>query len=68
MDRLAGARGLVRVKGLEHIAIFQLGVGDICIERVQALLNGDLYIYPGKWSLDDDGKVSGSSDYLGECL
>jgi hypothetical protein len=63
MDRLAGARGPVWMKGLNHIVIFQLGVGNVCIERVQALLDCDLYIYPGKWGMDDKGKVSSSSDY-----
>lgn len=53
------------MKGLDHIAIFQLGVGDVCIERVQALLEHDLYIYPGKWGTNDKGKVSWSSDYRG---
>ena len=31
----------------DHIAIFQLGIGDVCAQRVQALIENDVYVYPG---------------------
>ena len=37
--------------------MFQLGVGDGCAERVRALMENDLYVYPGQWANDKDGKV-----------
>lgn len=57
MDRLATARGPARQRGLDHIALFQLGVGEVCIQRVQALVANDTYIYPGKWGTDEAGQV-----------
>ena len=36
MDRLASVRGPARMRGLDHIAVFQLGVGETCVDRVQA--------------------------------
>lgn len=32
MDRLAGIRGTVRLRGLDHIAVFQLGIGEVCVQ------------------------------------
>lgn len=58
MDRLAGIRGTVHLRGLDHIAVFQLGIGDACVQRVQALVTDDRYIYPGKWTTDEQGMVS----------
>lgn len=57
MDRLPHARGAVKAKGLDHIALFQLGIGETCAERVHALMSSDRYIYPGRWSLDEKQKV-----------
>jgi hypothetical protein len=37
--------------------MFQLGVGDGCAQRVQALMENDVYVYPGHWANDKDGKV-----------
>jgi hypothetical protein len=34
--------------------LFQLGVGDGCAERVQALMENDVYVYPGQWANKDD--------------
>ncbi|PPQ98038.1 hypothetical protein CVT26_003100 [Gymnopilus dilepis] len=31
---------------------FELGIGDSCTEKVQALLPDDLYIYPGRWETE----------------
>ena len=58
IDRLASIRGPARLRGLDHIAIFQLGVGDLCVNRVQALAANGTYIFPGKWGVDKDGKAS----------
>ena len=38
--------------------MFQLGVGDGCAQHVQALLENDVYVYPGQWANSRDGKVS----------
>ena len=42
---------------LDQITIFQLGVGNGCSQRVHALIENDVYIYPGHWAVDKDGKV-----------
>jgi len=47
----------MRSAASDHIAIFQLGVGDVCAQRVQALIENDVYVYPGHWATDKDGKV-----------
>jgi hypothetical protein len=38
--------------------MFQLGIGDGCAQRVQALIENDVYVYPGQWANTNDGKVS----------
>ena len=43
---------------LTQIALFQLGVGDGCAQHVHALLENDVYVYPGQWVNDKDGEVS----------
>ena len=40
-----------------HITIFQLSVGDECAQRVQALIENDMYVYPRHWATDKDRKV-----------
>lgn len=57
MDRLPHARSAVKARGMDHIALFQLGIGALCAERVHALMDNDCYIYPGRWSVDDTVKV-----------
>jgi hypothetical protein len=41
----------------DQIAIFQLGIGDGCSQLVHALIENDVYVYPGHWAADKDGKV-----------
>ena len=41
----------------DHIAIFQLGIGNDCAKCVQALIKNDMYIYPRQWATDKDRKV-----------
>jgi hypothetical protein len=43
--------------------LFQLGVGEECTERVRALIENDVYVYPGQWANDKDGKVDLFSFY-----
>ncbi|KJA15787.1 hypothetical protein HYPSUDRAFT_58624 [Hypholoma sublateritium FD-334 SS-4] len=43
IDRLASIHGPARLRGIDHIAIFQLGVGDLCVERVQVLAASGTY-------------------------
>ena len=47
----------MRSAASDQIAIFQLGIGDGCSQRVQALNENDVYVYPGHWAADKDGKV-----------
>ncbi|KAF8961876.1 hypothetical protein BDZ97DRAFT_1663631, partial [Flammula alnicola] len=68
IDRLSHARSPIRNNALGHIAVFQLGVGDGCATRVDALLACDAFVFPGKWEINGDGKpkwvVDGSKIYL----
>ena len=57
IDRLSHHRGQIRSIASDQIAIFQLGVGDGCSQRVRALIENDIYVYPGHWAVDKDGKV-----------
>jgi hypothetical protein len=41
----------------DQIAIFQLGIGDECSQRVHPLIENDVYVYPGNWAVDKDDKV-----------
>ena len=41
----------------DQIAIFQLGIGDGCSQHVHVLIENDVYVYPGHWAVDKDGKV-----------
>jgi hypothetical protein len=51
----------MRNAAADQIALFQLGIGDGCIQRVQALIENDVYVYPGQWANNKDGKVISSS-------
>ena len=57
IDRLSHHRGNVRSVASDHIALFQLGINNGCKERVKALMENDVYVYPGEWGVTDDGKV-----------
>ena len=57
VDRLSHYRGQLRSAASDQIAIFQLGVGDGCSQRVHALIENDVYVYPGHWAVDKDDKV-----------
>ncbi|KDR72040.1 hypothetical protein GALMADRAFT_74336, partial [Galerina marginata CBS 339.88] len=56
VDRLSHHRGQIQNAASDYIAIFQLGIGDVCAQRVQALVENDVYVYPGQWASDKDGK------------
>jgi len=59
-DRLSHHRGQMRHAASDQIALFQLGIGDDsdeCAQRVHALLENDVYVYPGQWANDKDGRV-----------
>lgn len=53
MDRLSITRSPARTAALSHIACFELGVGEMCQQRVTALIENDLYIYPGIWKIQE---------------
>jgi hypothetical protein len=55
MDRLSGIRNPVMTSATTEIALFQLGTGALCTERVNILLNHNVFIFPGFW--DEDGKT-----------
>ncbi|KAJ3502649.1 hypothetical protein NLJ89_g8788 [Agrocybe chaxingu] len=72
LDRLPHARGPVKAGGINHIAIFQLGIGEACQLRVKALFEDHTYVYPGHWVDDGDGKpmwvVKSKDIYLNPAL
>ena len=37
--------------------IFQLGIGDVCAQHVQALIKNDIYVHPRQWATDKDEKI-----------
>ncbi|KAF8808311.1 hypothetical protein BYT27DRAFT_7241718 [Phlegmacium glaucopus] len=46
----------IRSVALDQIAVFQLGIGEGCSQRVRALIENDVYVYPGHWAVDKDSK------------
>ena len=50
-------QGQIQSADSDQIAIFQLGIGDECLQHVQALIKNDVYVYPGHWAADRDNKV-----------
>lgn len=42
----------MRAAAMTHIAVYQLGIGDICGQQVAALLKGNVFMYEGHWGLD----------------
>jgi len=57
MDRLSHHNGQIRHAESDQIALFQLGIGDGCAQRVDVLLENDVYVYLGQWANDKDGRV-----------
>jgi hypothetical protein len=37
--------------------LLQLGINDGCKEQVKALMENDMYVYPGELGVTDEGKV-----------
>lgn len=58
VDCLAHYRSEIRAAALTHLAVYQLGIGGVCQQRVTALLKGNLFVYKGHWGLDERGEVS----------
>ncbi len=56
-DRLPLARGPARAHALNEIAVFQLGIGSVCIARVKALFEHKTYVYPGHWGTNSKNEV-----------
>jgi hypothetical protein len=50
VSRLATLRSPVKMSAGTEIAGFMLGKGSRCVERVKALKEKDLYIFPGDWA------------------
>ncbi|PPQ86667.1 hypothetical protein CVT26_012967, partial [Gymnopilus dilepis] len=57
IDHLSNWRSKPRIAASNHIALYQLGVGDICKVRVDALLENDVHVYPGEWGTSEKRKV-----------
>lgn len=57
IDRLVHHRGDVRFVASDHITLFQLGIDNGCKEWVKALMENDVYVYPGEWGVTEKGKV-----------
>lgn len=53
VSRLPTLRSPVKMSASTEIAGFMLGKGSRCIERVKALREKDLYIFPGDWTPDN---------------
>ena len=54
MDRLSVIRSPVKTHALVEIAAYELGKGDKCVERVEALFNRSVFIFPGSWTIASD--------------
>ena len=57
MDRIPVVRGVVKSLAKGCINTYELGSGPKCTRRIIALFNGELYIYPGKWSADSEVSI-----------
>ena len=55
-DRLSVIRGPVKSHALVEIAAYELGKGDKCVERVEALFDRLVFIFPGSWTIDNKTK------------
>ena len=55
-DRLSVIRGPVKTHALIEVAAYELGKGDKCIERVEALFDRLVFIFPGSWTIDTKTK------------
>ncbi|KAJ3560357.1 hypothetical protein NP233_g10890 [Leucocoprinus birnbaumii] len=53
VDHLCLISGIIVDVTCSHMAIFQLGVKDICMQCIEQLKIADVYIYPGKWGQDN---------------
>lgn len=54
MDRLSHYRSEIRSAAATHIAEYRLGVGELCQQRVAALLKGNYFVYDGHWATGVD--------------
>ena len=57
-DRLSIIRGPVKIHASVEIAAYELGKGDKCVERVEALFNHLVFIFPGSWTIDIKKQVT----------
>ena len=55
-DRLSIIRGPVKTHALVEIAAYELGKGDKCVERVKALFDHLVFIFPGSWTINNKTK------------
>ena len=53
MDRLSGTRNPIMVSATTEITIFQLGMGALCMEHVNILLNHNAFSFLGFWDEDE---------------
>jgi hypothetical protein len=62
-DRLSVIRVPVKTHALVEIAAYELGKGDKCVERVEALFDRSVFIFPGSWTIDNKTKKE-----VGDCM
>ena len=55
-DHLSVIRGPVKIHALIEIAAYELGKGDRCVERVEALFDRLVFIFPGSWTINTQTK------------
>ena len=64
-DRISVIRGPVKTHALVEIAAYELGKGDKCVERVEALFDRLVFIFPGSWTID--AKLETKKE-VGDCV
>ena len=62
-DCLSVIHGPVKTHALVEIAAYELGKGDKCVERVEALFDHLVFIFPGSWTIDTKMKKE-----VGNCM
>ena len=64
-DRLSVIRVPVKTHALVEIAAYELGKGDKCVERVEALFDRSVFIFPGSWTMID---IQETKKEVGDCM
>ncbi|KIM34909.1 hypothetical protein M413DRAFT_32927 [Hebeloma cylindrosporum] len=68
VSRLPILRSPIKMSASTEIAGFMLGKGSRCVERVKALKEKDLYIFPGDWAPGNLWKPESHRPFLNDAL